>query len=73
MKVAKYMLQRTKKETIKERLPTKKDNIVFCRMSEYQTRAYERFRVRCRYVWRQNYKRAVSERETVTSLFVRVK
>ena len=35
-----YMLRRTKDGTIKDQLPTKTDNIVFCRLAPMQYRAY---------------------------------
>lgn len=39
--VDKFMLRRTKDGTIKDQLPQKVDNIVFCEMSLLQQRAYE--------------------------------
>ena len=43
-----FVLRRTKETTVKDRLTTKRDNIVFCTLSEYQKRAYERFTVSAR-------------------------
>ncbi|DBA73362.1 TPA: hypothetical protein ACH3X1_011407 [Trebouxia sp. C0004] len=40
--VEKFLLRRTKDSTIKDQLPQKSDNIVFCEMSLLQHRAYER-------------------------------
>ncbi|KAL3134837.1 hypothetical protein ABBQ32_007805 [Trebouxia sp. C0010 RCD-2024] len=40
--VEKFLLRRTKDSTIKDQLPKKTDNIVFCEMSLLQHRAYER-------------------------------
>ncbi|KAL0045771.1 hypothetical protein WJX82_003975 [Trebouxia sp. C0006] len=40
--VDKFLLRRTKDSTIKDQLPRKTDNIVFCEMSLLQHRAYER-------------------------------
>ncbi|DBA69980.1 TPA: hypothetical protein ACH3X2_012333 [Trebouxia sp. C0005] len=40
--VDKFLLRRTKDSTIKDQLPCKTDNIVFCEMSLLQHRAYER-------------------------------
>lgn len=39
--VEKFLLRRTKDSTIKDQLPKKTDNIVFCEMSLLQHRAYE--------------------------------
>jgi len=39
--VDKFLLRRTKDSTIKDQLPHKTDNIVFCEMSVLQHRAYE--------------------------------
>ncbi len=39
--LAKHMLRRTKDSTIKDQLPTKTDNIVFCRLAPMQHRAYK--------------------------------
>lgn len=39
--LSKYMLRRTKDGTIKDQLPTKTDNIVFCRLAPMQYRAYK--------------------------------
>ena len=36
----KYLLRRTKDNTIKDQLPSKTDNIVFCELSELQLKAY---------------------------------
>eukprot|EP00976_Prorocentrum_cordatum_P032535 661981-Prorocentrum_minimum.AAC.1 len=36
------MLRRTKKQTLADKMPTKRDNIVFCQMSDFQIRAYRR-------------------------------
>jgi SNF2 family DNA or RNA helicase len=43
-----FVLRRTKEATVRERLTTKRDNIVFCKLSVYQERAYRRFVVRVR-------------------------
>ncbi|CAL8464574.1 g4109 [Coccomyxa elongata] len=37
-----YMLRRTKESTIKDQLPKKMDNIVFCKLAPLQMRAYRR-------------------------------
>lgn len=39
--LAKYVLRRTKDSTIKDQLPTKTDNIMFCRLAPMQYRAYK--------------------------------
>ena len=39
--LAKHMLRRTKDGTIKDQLPAKTDNIVFCRLAPMQYRAYQ--------------------------------
>ena len=39
--VERFLLRRTKDSTIKDQLPRKSDNIVFCEMSLLQHRAYE--------------------------------
>ena len=41
-----FVLRRTKETTVKDRLTTKRDNIVFCKLSAYQEAAYKRFVVR---------------------------
>ena len=38
MLIGKYLLRRRKDNTIKDQLPEKEDNIVFCEMSEVQVR-----------------------------------
>ena len=38
----KYMLKRTKKDTLADQLPQKADNVVFCDMSALQIRASRR-------------------------------
>lgn len=35
-----YMLRRTKESTIRDQLPKKMDNIVFCKLAALQMRAY---------------------------------
>lgn len=37
----KYLLRRTKDNTIADQLPKKTDNIVFCRLAPLQMRAYK--------------------------------
>lgn len=45
-----YLLRRTKADVLKDQLPKKRDNIVFCQMSDLQQRAYKRVLVRARTV-----------------------
>ena len=39
--LAKYLLRRRKDNTIPDQLPQKTDNIVFCKMTRLQSRAYK--------------------------------
>lgn len=44
LKVRENLLRRTKDNTIRDQLPKKTDNIVLCRLSAAQERAYKRVR-----------------------------
>jgi SNF2 family DNA or RNA helicase len=44
----KHLLRRTKDTTIRDQLPRKVDNIVLCRLSKMQLRAYQRVRASLR-------------------------
>ena len=39
--LGKYLLRRTKDNTLADQLPKKTDNIVFCRLAPLQMRAYK--------------------------------